>query len=126
MEYDKLIAYYRELMAKRAQLDAAYKEQRAKLDDAMSQIKAKLLDHMNKEGVESIRTKEGTAYLTVKTSARVADKTAFLDYVIEQQAWHLLDVRAAKTAVKDMLEDTGELPPGVDWTEFRDVNIRKS
>lgn len=126
MKVDELIKAYREFYEERRRLDAAYKAKRAALDEAMQAVKAKLLEHMNEEGVESVRTPEGTAYMTTKYSVRAADKDAFLQHVIAHESWHLLDVRPSKTAIQAMVEETGELPPGVDFTSVRDVNIRKS
>ena len=43
----------------------------------------------------------------------MADKSAFMDYVKDNGAYDLLDVRANKTAVEDFLSQHQDTPPGV-------------
>jgi hypothetical protein len=80
----------------------------------------------------SIKTEYGTCYFSTKWTTSVSDKDAFMNYVVEHQAWSLLDKRANVTAVKAFaakaVKDKAEqvLPPGVKLTGLRSVRVRKA
>jgi len=126
MNYDQAIASYRALREAKDRINAKTREKLAVINERMAALEAELLKHMEAEGVKNVRTPHGTAYQTTRTSVRVADKDAFLTSVREADAWGLLDIRASKTGVKAFLEENGALPPGVDLSEERVVNVRAS
>jgi len=126
MDYDQTIASYRALREAKERINAETREKLAVINKRMAALEAELLKHMEAEGLQNVRTPHGTAYQTTRTSVRVADKDAFLTSVREADAWELLDVRASKTGVKAFLEENGALPPGVDLSEERVVNVRAS
>ena len=86
----------------------------------------KLLQIFEETGSKSFSTPNGTAYASVRTSASVDDKEAFMEYVKNTEQWPLLEVRASKTAVQQHRDIHEDLPPGVNWREERVVNIRRS
>jgi hypothetical protein len=76
-------------------------------------------------GAESIRTSEGTAYTSTKYTASLADPKAFMDFVISNQNFDLLDRKANSTAVRAYVEETGSLPPGVNLSSIATVGVRR-
>ena len=77
--------------------------------------------------MDSVKTEFGTAYATVRTTASIADRDAFMDFVKANEEWALLEVRVSKTAVEQFRSaNDDELPPGVNVREERVVNIRRS
>lgn len=66
-------------------------------------------------GMESIRTNSGTAYRTVKTAYRVVDWDAYWQFIKENDYSQCVEKRAAKLAVKEIHDETGEVPPGLDY-----------
>src|SRR5690606_36190102 len=93
----------------------------------MEEIELLLLDFLNTAQSDAIKADGvGTAFKTVKTSVTTADQKAFRDYVIGTGAWHLVDWRPSKTAVQDALAEHNPLPPGVNYSPFPTVNIRRS
>ena len=122
----ELVAGYVKLRDKKKAMDDAHKAKIASLVDVMDQIEARLRQHLNDTNAESIRTDAGTAYSSVKTSVRVVDSEVFRAFVEDHGAWAMLDARANKTAVDAYLDEHGELPPGLDVTRIRTVNIRRS
>ena len=55
----------------------------------------------------------------------MADFEALKAFVLENDAWELLQARVAPTAVDAYLEDTGELPPGVNLSRVLKIYVRK-
>lgn len=119
---DEIIAHYVALRDSKADLEAQHVAQLAPLVRDMDMIQAALLRLAQKQGVESFVTVHGTAYISVLTSAKVADWDAFLAYVKAEDKWHLLERRVAKS---EFLED-GAAAPGVDVSTFTRLNIRRS
>ena len=53
------------------------------------------------------------------------DRDEYLKFVIEKEMWDLLENRVSKTAVRDYLEEHGELPPGVNYVTTQVVRVRR-
>lgn len=123
---DTLIQKYVKLRDLKAEKKAAYEASVAEIDDYMKKCEVAIMQHLDKNGVDSVGTASGTAFKSTTTSATVADKTAFLDYVRANDAWPLMDVRASKTAVAEFVAETDDLPPGINWRAETVVRIRRS
>jgi hypothetical protein len=112
---------------KKAQMKADFEASVAPLTEKMDKLEAKLLDVFNKTGMDSVKTEFGTAYATTRTTASVADREAFMEYVKANEEWALLEVRTSKTAVEQYrAANDNDLPPGINLREERVVNIRRS
>lgn len=117
---------YIEYRDKKAELKTKYEADVEDLDKKMAKIEAALLEAFDKTGMDSAKTKSGTAYIAVRTSASVADKEAFMEFVKAKEEWPLLEIRASKTGVEQFKSIHEDLPPGVNWREERVINIRRS
>jgi hypothetical protein len=99
----------------------------APINEKMDKLEAKLLEVFNTTGMESVRTEFGTAYSSVRSSATVADRESFMTYVRGHDDWGLLEVRPAKLAIEEFrAANDGDLPPGINFTEERVVNVRRT
>lgn len=123
---DQLVGAYIQLRDKQAKMKAEYEASVAKIVEAMVTINNELLARMNADGAESVGTPHGTAYKSLRTSATVADREAFLNFIQAQGRDDLLDARAAKAAIAAFMEETGEEVPGVKVTSHYVVNVRRS
>lgn len=126
MNYNEMVEHYVRLRDKRAEYKAEFDAKVQKIDLVLEKIEQKLMAHMNETGIESIRTGAGTAYRSIKSTASVADRDIFLDFVREHDAWELLETRAAKKAIEDYRAANDELPPGVNWSAVATINVRRS
>ena len=125
MKIQDVVQRYRELREKKAAITAEYKSAVKRLDDDMRLLASVLMKYMQKQGVESVKTASGTAYMTTKRSARVVDWEQFISWVRQNERWDILPHGVNKSSVVQMLEEDGSLPPGVDFYSEHDVNIRK-
>jgi hypothetical protein len=81
---------------------------------------------MQRNTQTGLNTKFGTVFTAHQSTARVADKAAFLSFLQENNAWELATIGANKKTVQDHLEtNDGTLPPGVDWSSRVVVQIRR-
>lgn len=122
---EKVITAYLKLRGDKDRLNNETKTQIAVLDQRMSKLEAWLQQRMQVDGVDSYKTGAGTAFKTTTDHASVADWDAMIDFVKKNEAWHLLEKRVSKSAVRGYLEEQQPLPPGVNWHTRIDVNIRK-
>jgi phage host-nuclease inhibitor protein Gam len=126
MKLSELVAKYIELRDKKAQIKAEYDGKVAKLDENLDKIEAVLLKTFDSAGMDSVKTEFGTAYTSTRTTASVANPDVFMKYVVANEAWHLLEKRAAKSGVEQYKAEHDDVPPGVSWRSERTVNIRRS
>lgn len=126
MKLSELVGLYVELRDNKAQLKGEYDAKVATIDKKLDKIEGALLKTFDTAGMNSFSSDNGTAYISTRTSASVADKDVFMSYVKATGEWHLLETRASKLAVEQVKAETGELPPGLNWSETRVVNIRRS
>lgn len=122
---DTIIAAYLTLRKQKEALAAKYNEEQTALKKKMDRLEAWLQIKMHADNVNSIATDAGTAYKSTVEKATVSDMDALLDYIKENEAWHLLEKRVSTTGVRAILEEQQALPPGVNWYTGVNINIRK-
>lgn len=125
MTTEDYVASYIKLRDKKASLKAEYDAKVEGIEKLLDQVEAKFLDHFNKSGELSIKTPAGTVYRATRTSATVADWDVILGFIRKNENWQLLERRVSKKAVEEMKAETGELPPGINWSEEAVVNFRR-
>jgi len=111
--------------AKKRTEDASKEFIKKHYEDRMDELEATLLDMLNKAGLDSFASPAGTAYKKLSTSVTVADQREFRRHVIGSEEWDLIDWRANKTVVNDLVDKGEPLPPGVNRTGFYTVGIRR-
>jgi len=128
MKLSDLVAAYIKARDKEAELKAVYDKKKAPVVLLREQIEAKMLQIMNAQGSESIRTTEGTAYKSVRSSCTVADREAYFTWIMEDpdERMVFLENRANKTAVEQYKTENADIPPGVNWSETVVVNFNRS
>lgn len=111
---DQAIATY---IATRDDLDKerkAYNAYEARSKNYMARIEMFVKDKADELGMDSVRTPSGTAFRSVKTSYRVGSWDEFVEWLKRTGNFQCLEKRAAKNAVKEIHDDTGEIPPGLE------------
>lgn len=125
VKIEDVIKAYMTLRIQKEEVERIAKEQVLGFKANMERIEAYLLQRMEEDGVSSFKTPYGTAFATESEFASVADWMEVVEYVKAQDAFHLLEKRVSKTAIRTWMNEGNALPPGVNWTVKRDVNIRK-
>ena len=122
----ELIKGYLQIRERKRELEAKHKDELKPYIVTLAKIELALGKVMEDTGLENLKSVEGTAYRTVRSSVVVADWDSFLSWVRENNYWHMLEHRASKTAVEEALADEGELPPGVNVSRDVAIQVRKS
>ncbi len=126
MTIKELIQKYVELRYKKSQLQDRHKEEVAPFNEMLAKLESVFMTEMDKGDVDSVSARGvGTIYRSIRANATVADFDLLKAYVLEHDAWELLQARVSAPAVEAHLEDTGELPPGVNITRIMKINVRK-
>ena len=97
-----------------------------KCAERLEEIEAQLNAEMTKQGADSIKTPHGTCYFSKRYRASAEDWPAIEAYVLQTGRLDIFERRIASSVVKDIVDTTGELPPGVKAEITRTVNVRKS
>lgn len=106
-------------------MEEKHEAEKKDLLEAKNLVAGWLQSFMEKAGATSIKTECGTCHFTERTSASVADPALFMDYVISNKQFDLLDRRANVTAVKDFIKEHGAQPPGVNVSTIKTVGVRR-
>ncbi len=103
-----------------------HKKALAEAKETLEKLNSLLLAHLNGIGGDSVSTESGTVYRTEKKSASLADAEAFMDFVIANQAFDLIDRKANTTAVEEFIKENDTPPPGVNFSSRFVVGVRRS
>lgn len=126
MKLDQIVERYVKLRDRKTQLKAAYEASVADINTAMARLENAIQATLDKQGVEAVRTEHGTAFKSTSTSATVADKAAFKEYLQETGNWELADIRAGKTAIEQFRQENDDLPPGINWRQAITIGVRRA
>lgn len=126
LQFDAVVERYIALRDKKAEIKAMHEEELRPVNEAMERLEAAILSGLKAQGSESTRTKAGTAYISRSVSVTVADKQAFRDFILANEAWELADIRAAKKNIEEYRKDNDDIPPGLNWSEALTVGVRRS
>ncbi len=122
----ELVGAYIKLRDKKEAAQAEFKKSLEATNQVMTMLEGVLLQKLEELGVDSLTAKGiGTVYRNTSDSATVQDKAEFREWVESTGNWDVVDMRANKTVVRDML-NKGELVPGVKFTSTHTVGIRRT
>ena len=107
------------------QIDEAHDAERKKYSTLMDEVGGLIQVFLDANKLENIKTDHGTAYVTKRYTASLADPDAFMKFVIDNKEFTLLDRRANATAVREYTEDHKALPPGVNLSTMQTLGVRR-
>lgn len=123
---EDLVSKYIKLRDKKQERKRKFDEETAQLTEAMKFIEGQLARILMENGVERMGSDSGVTFFQESTSATVADKDVFFQFLQDTENWHLADIRAAKKHIGEWLEDGQELPPGINWKKARVVRVNRA
>jgi translation initiation factor IF-3 len=122
---DDVVATYMKLRYQKEQIEGEAKTKVDALKVKMLKLEAWIKEQADLQGVTSFKTKHGTAFLTTTDFANVADWDAVKQFIIDNDAYDMLEKRVSKIAVRGYIEQNKVVPPGVNYGTKLEVNIRK-
>lgn len=126
IDITEVVEKYIQLRDRKAEIMNAAKQECGKIDAALIKAEAAIMAFFNANNLESAGCSAGTVYKTTRTSATIADWDSFIEFVRQEDAWHMLEHRVAKTACEEYVKANDDLPPGVNWKADTTVQVRRS
>lgn len=126
MTLDKAIMAYVRVRDRKKDIEARHVEELAPVNQMLERLEAYMLDLMDQAGLQSIKSPHGTAFKSRRTTAKVLEWDATLGYILEYEAWDLLERRVSKKAVEAIIEETQQPIPGVEVSTEIVINVRRA
>lgn len=104
------------------EIEAAHKANIKELKQRRDDLKADLLAQMNEMGVPQIANESITLSVAEKQHANVDDWASLSEWLIDNRDLDFLYHRVKVTEVQAYLEETGELPPGINL--HKELNLK--
>lgn len=118
------VLQYRKVREAIAAIKERHEKELAAPKEVLERLGGLLDAFLLKASVETVRTKNGTFFRGTRFTATVQDPAAFMDHVIANQQWDLIERRANSTAVKDFIEKHKHPVPGVNLNSITTVSVR--
>jgi len=125
MNTDKLIAAYVKIRDAKNEVKREYDDKIAALQEQLDTIEAALLGLVEQTGVDSMKTKSGTAYRSVKTRYWAPDWASFKDFIEEHGSLDLLEQRIHQGNFKTFLEENPDVKPPVNVDSRYTIVVRR-
>jgi len=122
---DDIVSKYVQIRDEKKLKEDGHKAEMAELNKRLDVIEGYLLADMRARGENSFSTPSGTAFIKHNEWIKVADKEVFLAWVKESGDLNFLTVSASKTNCLEYKENTGVLPPGLNYSASLEVGIRR-
>lgn len=126
MNTGELIKRYIEMRDYIEKRTAAFDAELAPYKKGMQAIEGAVHQQILDLGGESIKTENGTAYLSETLSVKVASREEFMRFVFEDQREEFLTAAVSKEAVKEWIDKYEAPPPGINITKIIKTNFRRS
>jgi hypothetical protein len=124
MDYQTAIKQYTAMRAEIEAINQRAKTETAEVKKKMQMLEQWITERAEQDGLENIKTSNGTAYWSTHYTCTVAEPDSFFQFVKENEAWDLIEKRASKTAVKSFIDEQNETPPGINFSSYKAFNVR--
>ena len=124
-DIEKRVAQYVALRDKIHNMELKHAEELKKPQEMLEQLAGIIHKFLDQHKLENLKTSAGTCYISTRWTASVQDPDAFINYVIENKEFDLLERRASATAVKAYVQDHNHLPSGVSLNALASVGVRR-
>lgn len=122
---DHYIGKLVQLKDKIKELDEEHDKRLQPYKEARDKLERLILGHLIKNNAQNISTTKGTASILHRKSASLEDPAAFMDFVINNSAWDLIDRKANAKAVEDFIHANQSPPPGVKFSDAMTLGLRR-
>ena len=126
VDVEKRVGQFVMLRDMKASLKERHNAEMKPIDDTMEMIKDELKVALNSVNADNMKTGSGTVSLSTKYSASAADIDMFWTWVVTQAAFDMLDKKPNVTAIRESVEQHGVAPPGVNFSSFQDIGVRRA
>jgi hypothetical protein len=123
---EQCVSRYVELRDEIANIKDKAKADVAALEELQTLISDELFVRLKAAGGSSLKTGAGSVIAKTTTSFVATDMGEVMRYIRETGKPELLQARLSSTAIKEMFDDSGILPPGVGTETTHSLTIRRA
>lgn len=104
---------------------------RRQVVDELNQVKEKVFMELQKAKLKSARTDDFTVSIAVRNSLQVTHQNTLMEWLknepnVEPDLYIQINKRALEPLVKQALKETGEIVPGVEFTQSEYISLRSN
>jgi hypothetical protein len=125
IDVEKRVGQYVKLRDLKAEMKAKHEEELKPVNETMGMIEEELKSALNAVNATNMKTDNGTVSLSIKATASAADINAFWTWIITQGAFDMLDKKPNVTAITEYVKQHGAAPPGVNYTTYQGIGVRR-
>lgn len=127
MDAEKLVEVYIKIRDKRTQLKREFDNADGVLEKQLELVGDNLLELCKETGAEGLRTAAGSVFKTVKNRYWTSDQASLKEFILENDAFELLENRIHQTNMKNFLEEhPDKVPKGLNIDSRYSVTVRRS
>jgi len=127
MNVDKLVSVFIKIRDAREEAKREWEKIDSEFVTKLDLINQELLSICKNTGADSIKTKDGTAFRTIKSKYWTNDWERFYDWMFEHNVPEVLERRIHQTNIKQFLaENPDMLPPGLNVDNAYHITVRRS
>jgi hypothetical protein len=124
---EQLISIYTKIYTQRETEEREWKAREAELTEELDLIKSELLEICKENGIDSLRSKDGTLIRSVKTRYWTNNWDEFYKMIAKHNAPELLEKRIHQSNMKQFLEENPEiLPAGLNVDSEYTLMVRRA
>ncbi len=122
---DKKVRQFIKLRDHKTAAKKAFDDSMKRVNEAITKLEGEILAKLQADGLQNIKTEDGTAYQNTQSTATVKDRDAFESWAEETGNRGAMDIRANKKAIRELLDEGVEVP-GVSFTERTIIGVRRN
>lgn len=125
IDVEKRVGQYVKLRDLKAEIKEKHDSELKPVNETMAMIEEELKVALHQMNATNMKTTAGTVSLTNKVSASAADINVFWTWVVTQGQFDMLDKKPNVTAITEYVKQHGVPPPGVNYSVYQGVGVRR-
>ena len=126
LNVEQLVKAYIKMRDARQQLLREFDEADDRIKQQQDVVQQALLELCKETGTDGLKTSAGTVTRTIKTRYWTSDWNSMKNFIIENDAFELLEQRVHQTNMKSFLEENPNLmPPGMNIDSKYAITVRR-
>ena len=126
MNAEQLVTIYIKMRDARQKLQKEFDNADGRIKEQQDQVTQALLELCKETGADGLRTTAGNVFRTVKTRYWTSDQKSLKEFILDNDAFELLENRIHQTNMKNFLEEhPDKLPMGLNIDSRYSVTVRR-
>jgi len=126
MDTNEIVKIYVKIRDKKDEIKREFSEKLGNLDADLQVLEEELGGRLKAAGATSVKTPNGTVYLTIKSKVWTDNWDSFYKFIEDRSLFDLLERRIHQSNIKSFLEDNpDDIPEGLNVESKKSVTVRR-